>query len=178
VSLPVFSPTEDKEIRNRYESGENSVKLERELGHDRHTVLSAIRRAGGTIFLKRKYFINSAKERHLWAHYHLRYYDAVWLHEFQRNKCLWCSAPLPDDPLACLVDHIGGQKGEKNRNNVRGLCCPDGICNTLAGHVEKNRIRKEDWGALSAVVAHIEQTLQSNHGWLSFSRHEDGSWAK
>lgn len=127
--------------------------------------------------------INPHREAGLWTDYRLRYWDVIWLYDFQDGKCLWRDAQLPVDPLSCAVDHIGGSKGSnrrgkglRNRNNVRGLCCPDGICNQFAGRVEKNHIQKEHWGALTAVVERMKRIFLSNHGSLPFPRNEDGTW--
>lgn len=128
---------------------------------------------------RRLIFINGhsrIRAQRLWCLYRLQYYDAIWLYEIQSGKCLWCGARLPDDPLSCWVDHIGGKRGWRNRDNVRGLCCPDGVCNTLAGRIEKELIQKEDWGTLTAVVEQIKCVLRTNHGHLPFPRNVGGTW--
>lgn len=154
-----------KELRNRYEAGENTKKLAKEYEISPDAIIRAIRAAGGKI-KRQKYFRNSFRETQLKTVYGLLAVDTDWLHERQKGLCLWCQSVLPSDSLKCAVDHIGGRKNKGKREAVRGLCCWNGHCNRWAGMVESNHIKAE--GLLKSFVEHVKRIVRYNKGNLPF----------
>lgn len=117
----------------------------------------------------RGYHRHPRREMHLWNTYRLVAGMMDWMRQRQNGKCLWCQAPLPQDALFCTVDHIGLKNGRQDRKNVRGICCLDGVCNRIAGVIEKNQNPKLDWGMMTDFVGNVQQVLKENHGNLPFS---------
>lgn len=127
-----------KEFRLLYESGENVYAIAARFGASPETVRRGIHLVGGKTYRRpRKYFHNSQRERQIKQAYDVTIADLELLKKRQKQMCLWCLAPLPEDTLSCVVDHVGGRETQGDRTKVRGLCCANGHCNRLAGMVER-----------------------------------------
>jgi predicted DNA-binding protein YlxM (UPF0122 family) len=160
-------------VLKAYQTRKSVETIAREMGISRKAVNTAITRAGGKLRTngeaRRVYRTNTQRERRLFTAYRLTLDDVRHLHSEQKGRCLWCNAKLPADALDCIVDHRGRKNGLRNRKNVRGLCCPDGLCNLLAGHIEGGVNKVEDWGVLASAVKRIKRVLQTNRGNLKFA---------
>lgn len=163
-SQKVFTPQQDEEIRKAHDGGQTARQIAKRLQVSHNTINRAVVRAGGTIRSRKKYIRNPIRERAIFSNYGATVFDLDFLHTRQRGLCLWCSALLPIDSLACSVDHIGGKSTFGQRSKIRGLCCPDNICNILAGRIEANGFTKNDWGLQSELVRRIKHVLKTNHG--------------
>ena|ERR1700719_601229 len=146
-----------------YESGKNIYKIAEKYGVHPETVRQGIHKAGGkTLRRARKYFINANRERALKFLYGVSFEDVEYLWKKQKGMCLWCRAPLPKDVLKCVIDHIGGKQTFGQREKVRGLCCPTGHCNRLAGLVESGRLSRNS--LFYAFVNRVRFVLRTNKG--------------
>lgn len=169
-----FTIEQSIKIKDEYVSGVPIFRLTKKYKCSDTAIRNAISFTGGKFrpqgYDRRKFFRNPNRERNISCGYQLKVSDTDWMLERQKGLCLWCQAPLPGDSLLCTIDHIyrGKRKGLSNRNNVRGLSCPDNLCNQLAGRIEANKITKKDWGLLSAYVNHVRFILKTNKGNLLF----------
>lgn len=172
-----FSIAQSLKLKREYENGFSSTQLAKKYKvSSPGVIVRAIRYGGGKIrpanVRNRLFFRDPIRERHLSNDYQLRAEDMDWMFRRQKGLCLWCLSSLPQDSLKCVVDHIrrGQRKGLSNRKKVRGLCCPDNVCNQLAGRIEAGKISKVNWGFLTAFVKRVHQVLKTNKGNLSFPR--------
>jgi hypothetical protein len=136
-----FSPKQDVTLRKWYDDGFTASQLAKKKKVTIATVCAAIRRAGGEIYNGGivRYHWDSRREARLWTRYRITFNDCLYLFRNQKGACLWCEKLLPlENLLKCCIDHRGGNSGLKNRQNVRGLCCPNGGCNLFAGQIEAN----------------------------------------
>jgi Mor family transcriptional regulator len=169
-----FTLEQCRRIREQYESGKNTLELAKLYRCAGLTIARAVRRAGGIVRTRgetaRKYFRNRKREQTLFSRYELTAANMDYLYRIQKGLCLWCRAPLPEDSLKCFVDHIGGKVTLHNCSKIRGLCCADGACNTLAGRIEKNGFVKKDWGLAAPLVKHIKHVIKTNKGNIEFPK--------
>jgi Mor family transcriptional regulator len=167
-----FSSEDSKNILRAYKNGDSSSKIADNFNVSANTIRRFIRLLGGRIRPQgnngsnKKYFRNPSRETALFTLYRLTASDTDFLHARQRGLCLWCRAILPVDSLNCFVDHIGGEETFKDKNSVRGLCCPDDICNLIAGKIEKNGSEIKNWKLLTPLIRHIKYVIKTNHGKL------------
>jgi len=129
------------------------------------TVRQGIHKAGGITGRRaRKYFHSTGRERQLMSSFGVSYSDMIRMYYIQNRRCLWCLAILPNDPLDCVVDHIGGRKTSGDRKKVRGLCCASGHCNRIAGMIERGQFIES--GLLVEFINHVKHVIKENEGVL------------
>jgi Mor family transcriptional regulator len=127
-----------QKILSDYETGVNGPILAKKYSVCTTSIHRAIYRMGGRFRTRserqkkhnserfaRIYQIHSLTEPQYWA---------AWRR--QKGLCYYCLSPLPKNEF-CTIDHFGGKKTLGRLDCFRGLCCPDGWCNVLAGFIEK-----------------------------------------
>lgn len=165
-SARILSKADDKNIARKYVWGASGCELAKEYGVNTNCIYSALGREGILIQPARQYTRRPRRELSLWTNYRLLYEDMGFLRSRQNGKCLWCQALLPEDPLDCFVDHIGGSETRAERDAVRGLCCGH-ACNSHAGRIEKTGAVPKD-GLLRPFALHVLKVVASNHGHIEF----------
>lgn len=149
----LFSRSEQRIMRQDYEAGYNTVQIAKKRRTRPNVINAAIRRVGGQIRRdpwNKKYRISPFREQRLYTRYRLTFVGMQKFFQKQQGLCFWCKSPLPLDVLLCVVDHDG--------KTVRGICCPDNICNLMAGQIE-SKLQKQNWGLLTPFVRRVKKNL-------------------